>query len=563
MSRPCWRAASCLALAVAVLALDVEAQPLVHHNRDDAELAELRLAQPASAELLQQAGALIHDAKFAEAEPLLARAAAGAPTNFIVARRHCQVLTELGRRTAAVDACNVALKGGHMAMDRLAMVAALMVGPGAPTSRDVAQAVSLAVTAKNLEGQPFGDAALCEIGYRAGDAQMLNDCVAELNRIAPSHYLTKRWNAVVNERSFGSAWLVWLGFAGAALATLAHKLRTRQRGGAGNRGPVAAALLGACLVFTPNLALAQAAPAPAAAGDAPPAVAPAPAADQAPRHVKKDGQWQLSGFPINYDNPEGALPTEAERNKEPLDFGYFLQDLASEGAYAEKRGDYAGAVKFWRALAKAVPDVAMGFRRTCQAYEVLKDRVNGLDYCGSTLNLQGAVLDDYVHYANLMLMKATPLDAAERSDLQNTIKHLRDQGGEGPQLIAETVTCELGVHDQDVKLLDQCTQALVKLKPNEPQTLSFQWSLAMFRHDYVAADELVRRLQATSYKPELIARMAAVTKSENRWWKPFLTDWRYQVSVATLLVVAALGWLSSRKKPTLAQPPTSAAPGVL
>jgi hypothetical protein len=536
------------------------AQPLLHHNRDDAERAELRTTHPDSADLLDRAEPLIRAGKLSEAEPLLAQAATAAPVSFIVARRRCQVLTELGRRSSAIEACNVALKGGHMAMDRLATVAALMTGPAAPSSDRLAEAVTLAITAKNLTGQPFGDAALCEIAYRVGDAQLLKDCAAELNRIAPNHYLTKRWGAVASERSGAAHWLVWLAFAGAALATLAHALRSRQSakralGGA----PVAAALFAACLLLQPKIALAQA-PAEAPAASAGDSASPAPA--QQPRHMKKDGHWQLSRFPINYDNPEATIPTEAERNKEPLDFGYYLQDLASEGAYAEKSGDYAGAVKFWRALAKAVPDVATGFRRSCAAYEVLKDRYHGLDFCGSTLNQQGAVLEDYVHYGNVMLMKPEHLDAAELSDLENTIKHLRGQGGDGPLFIAETLTCELGVHEQDVKRLEPCTQALVKLKPNEPQTLSFLWSLAMFRHDYAAAQDYVDRLKTTSYNPALVARMAASVQSEKRWWKPFLSDWRYQASLLTVLLAAGVGLLSSRKKSSTSSPPTTAAPGV-
>jgi tetratricopeptide (TPR) repeat protein len=321
---------------------------------------------------------------------------------------------------------------------------------------------------------------------------------------------------------------------------------------------VTAALLGGCVFVSPGSAQAQAAAPPAVAVPAPSGAPP----EAAPHNQqKKDGHWQLSRFPINQNNPESKIPTEAERSQEPLDFGYFLQDLASEGAYAEKKGDYASAVKYWRALAKAVPDVATGFRRACRAYEALKDRRNGLDYCGSTLNMPGAELEDYVHYGNMMLMKTTPLDAAELSDFENSIKHLRSQGGDGPLFIAETLTCELGVAQEDVKRLESCTQTIEKLKPNEPQTLSFQWSLAMFRHDYVGARELVGRLQTTTYKPELVARMAAATQAEARWWKPFLTDWRYQLGTLVALLLGAFA-LFSRRKSALPPAPQSTAPGV-
>jgi hypothetical protein len=56
--------------------------------------------------------------------------------------------------------------------------------------------------------------------------------------------------------------------------------------------------------------------------------------------------------------------------------------------------------------------------------------------------------------------------------------------------------------------------------------------------------------------------MATAVQSEKRWWKPFLTDWRYQASVLTVLLATGLGLLSARKKPSASAPPTTAAPGV-
>lgn len=546
-----------LAAALMALAGSAGGETSRLHNRDVEEQTSLKSVAPRAAELLERAEGLVTRGKLTEAEPLLAEAAQAAPTSFLVARRQCQVLSELGRRASAIEACNRALKGGHMAMDRFASVSALMTGPAAPTTREVAQAVLLAMTAKNLTGQPFGDAALCEIAYRLGDAQMLRDCTTELSRIAPAHYLTRRYAGLV-DRTQARFWGVWALLGLGMIGTGLHALRRRRGARRAVTGvAIAATLSGSCLVLTPREALAQeGAPAASAAAPAPSAAVPQP------RKQKSDGHWQLSRFPIDHENPERAIPTEAERNKEPLDFGYFLQDLAAEGAYAEKKGDYAAAVKYWRALAKAVPDTATGFRRACRAYEQLKDRVHGLDFCGSTLNLEGAELEDYLHYGNLMLMKTTALDAAELSDFENTIKHLREQSGDGARYVAETLSCELAVAQQDVKRLEQCTQALEKMKPGETQTLAFAWSLAMFRHDYTGARELVSRLKAAQYKPALLASMEAAIQSESRWYKRFVNDWRYQLGLGTL-VVGLLGWLFSRRKPGIAtQAPPSAAPGV-
>lgn len=541
-----------LACALLGVATASQAEPSRYHNRDDEERAVLRTGAPHVADLLQRAEALIRAGDMEQAEPLLAEAAKTIPDSFVLARRHCQVLTELGRRSSAIEECNRALKGGHMAMDRLASVSALMTGPNPPTTREVAQAVLLATTAKNLTGQPFGEAAMCEIAYRLGDSQMLRDCTTELARIAPNHYLTRRYAALAERWPVG-AWSAWallgLGLAGTGV----HAWRRRRRARRVVSAVAVAASLSGYVLVAPRLAVAEEA-APAAS-----IVVPAPPAEAAPqpKKQKSDGHWQLSRFPVDHDNPEGKIPTEAERNKEPLDFGYFLQDLASEGAYAEKKGDYATAVKYWRALAKAVPDTASGFRRACRAYEHLKDRIHGLDYCGSTLNLQGAELEDYVHYGNLMLMKTTPLDAGELSDFANTIKHLREQPSDGAKFVAETLSCELGVAQEDAKRLEDCTQALEKMKPGDPQTLSFEWSLAMYRHDYSGARELTARLKAANYNPALVARMETSIQAESRWWKRFTNDWRYQGGLAAI-VLALVGFLLSRRKPVVsAAPPES------
>ena len=269
------------------------AQPLLHHNRDDQELAQLRTEYPEAATLFDRAQALIEQGKLSEAEPLLAQAAVTVPLSFMVARRQCQVLAELGQRSRAVDACNRALKSGHMAMDRLATVSALMTGPSAPTGNDVAQAVNLTMAAKNLTGQPFGDAAVCEIGYRLGDAQMLRDCTTELGRTAPHHYLTRRFQAVANMNGQGRYWFVWGLFGFAALGTAAHALRRRASRRTVSTVAVTAALFGGCVLAVPVSAQ--------AAETAPSA---STAAVEAPHNqAKKDGHWQLSRFPINQENP--------------------------------------------------------------------------------------------------------------------------------------------------------------------------------------------------------------------------------------------------------------------
>src|SRR5262245_24065672 len=100
-------------------------------------------------------------------------------------------------------------------------------------------------------------------------------------------------------------------------------------------------LLIASVVWWPSKAGAQEAPA------VPDALAPLP--------------WQLSkAFPIDADNPEARIPTAKQRDRNPLEYGYFLQDLIEGAEQARRAGDHAAVVGYYRAVVKAVPDRAKG-----------------------------------------------------------------------------------------------------------------------------------------------------------------------------------------------------------
>ncbi len=48
--------------------------------------------------------------------------------------------------------------------------------------------------------------------------------------------------------------------------------------------------------------------------------------------------WQLSQkFPINETDPEASVPSPRERDRNPLEFGYLLQDLIEIGAARIRR----------------------------------------------------------------------------------------------------------------------------------------------------------------------------------------------------------------------------------
>lgn len=547
-------AASAAAVCFLVLSEARAGERPLRHTLDERNLERARAVSQQAVDDFLKAEELIRVGKLMEAESLLNQASAAVPKSPILARRHCEVLTELGERERAVAKCRDMMPntGWPTAMDYRAYAGALMSGTKPPTPDEVAVAVRSAAAARQLVGQPFSDAAFCDIAHRLGDDLMFNKCVQALESEAPTHYETMRWASV---KKVHSSWPLLLGWAVMLLgsaATLAHALLRKFR-------PQlllklsGAALLAIGLLSAPRTALAQALPPPEKV----------PVGQPLPEGAKDDDyKWQLSQFRINHDNPEGNLPNTEARNSHPLEFGYLLQDLASEAAYAERRGDDRAALKYWRAIAKAVPDSASGFSKSCKAYYRLGELDSARDYCSRTLNLPGVTAGDYALYGELMTSrpgKPTPLDVA---DVEAVIKHLR--GIEGGAVLAEQVQCQLGIQIEDVTRLEACTKALAKATPNDPQTLIFQWSYAMLRKDFSEAKRLTAAMKKTSAKPEAITKMDQSTAKASALWRRFGWDWRFQLGLGLVFLGGSImllrRWRAARSGSATITPPSPPAP---
>jgi len=531
-----------VAAAFVVLGFQRPARALVRHTVDEQELGSVRAASPAAADAYEAAEVRLRAGDLSGAEKLLATARALSPQSFLLARRECQVLTELGKRDAALTACKVALSGGT-AMDGRALVGALMSGSALARPKDVADAVHEAVNARRLVGQPFSDAAFCEIAYHIGDDAMFSACLSNLEQKAPGYFETARWKAA---RRGAPVWLYWLGWVclGAlALGTLGHAFLRWFRAPAPRVNKVGSAAL---LVLSLGVGLARSAQA-----------APEPAGSAEPKMVEVPMKhFQLSRFPINYDNPESQIPTVAERNENPLEFGYFLQDLSAEAFKAERRSDYRQAVKFWRASAIAVPDEAVAFSHACQVYEILQERDNALEFCGHALNLHGARAADFLRFSELMVEKPGPLTDTEIRDMEAATSHLQQQpDAAGPAAVIE---CQLGVKLEDEKRLAHCTFVLSKTAPDDPHTLTFQWSLAMKRHNYSEARRLLSVMGKTPMLPAALAQLQTATDKEGAWWRRPFVDPRYGLGLVGLIGVA--GVLLFRKRAQLRDAPPGATP---
>ncbi|MES1175760.1 MAG: hypothetical protein ABUL62_15670 [Myxococcales bacterium] len=521
-----------VAALVVVLGWQRSAHAFVRHPLDDRELADAQKEQPAAADAYVKAEALLRTADLEGAEKELARACQLRPLSSLFARRHCQVLTELGKRDEAIKACTAAMTG-MTAMDSRALVGALMSGNALAKPKEIADAMREAANARRLAGQYFGDVAFCEIAHHIGDDAMFTACLAALEKNAPTYFETTRWR---NAHAGTPLWLYWLGWSLLGLVAVSMLAQAfwrwfRAPAPRGRKAGTAAALV---------LAIGA-------------AFSPAAHADESSPPTNEKPHFQLSQFAINYDDPEAKIPTTQERNANALEFGYFLQDLSAEALKAERKKDYRTAVKFWRASAKAVPDEAIAFSRACRDYQILEEREHGMEYCGKALGLHGSTVEDFLRFSELVVSSPLALTDAEAQDLDAAVKHLDAQPD--AQAAAAVVECQLGVKLEDEKRLAHCTSVLAKSAPNDPHTLTFQWSLAMKRHDYSGARVLLAAMAKSAMTPEAISRLQAATDEAAKWWKRPFTDPRYGFGLLALTGLGAL--LVFRKRAQLRSAPVA------
>jgi tetratricopeptide (TPR) repeat protein len=453
---------------------------------DAARVAAISLQAPHAAELLQQGEGLAARGSLEEALRVFRQGRAEDPVDAgFFLRRECETLTTLGRRDEAKVACWSSLQNERTPATIAATVRALVAGPQVPSFGDVGQALLLlrVERSKSLAPQPRLIAAMCDVAESIGDANMLQRCTEDLERVAPQYPPAARARAALD--AMCPPWRFWTGWLAIALAcaiTLADAVRRLLRRSRTGRGPARAAA--AVLVL---LSL---------GGRVGPARAELPPAPP---------QALLSEWAVDDKDPEAHVPPPEQFNRDPLQGGYWLQDILLKADLASKHGDHEAAIKYYRALFKAVPTKATSLSRLCTEYELVGDLASATAACAQALTLDGLTVNDYVHYVHLMLRKPGPLSPTETLAVSNVIQHMRenDVGAEA----ADTLDCELAVRVSDTPRLKTCTAALVAKDPSNPKTIAFAWALAMQQSDYRQARRLLDQAKAAGMGDDRIKAM--------------------------------------------------------
>ena len=238
------------------------------------------------------------------------------------------------------------------------------------------------------------------------------------------------------------------------------------------------------------------------------------AADPAPPALRNAGQLSTL-FSINERDPESTVPTPKQRDGNPLEFGYFVQDLLAKAEIATKKQDHQAAIRTYRALAIAVPDRATAWSKLCEAYEIVQDRGRALGACKYALDREGATLADYQRFVRVMVKNPGDLSPEERTLVNEVLAHLDQQ----PDLAipAAHLRCESAIKMKDEAAMGSCTAALAKVAPEDAKTIVFQWSYAVMRGDRAEAARLVGRAKLAGVTVDGVAQMASVTVSERSW----------------------------------------------
>lgn len=260
-----------------------------------------------------------------------------------------------------------------------------------------------------------------------------------------------------------------------------------------------------------------------------------------------------TAFTINDADPESSVPSPQAAMKRPLDMGYHIMMLSERAEKAYSGGDYPAAIRYYRALQKAVPDMSLPRRKLCRAYEAIGEMPKAIEACRDALGLNGTTVEDSERYVQLVLERAGSLGAREVADVESISAHLeKELGAERGPAVAKKMQCQLAVRTNDAARLETCTTELNELRPNDPETLVFAWTLSLMKGDLAKAERLIQRARDAQLPAPAVTKLEAALKAERDkrapWWVHKLRDTRLQLIAGTAVALAALAMFLTRKR---------------
>ena len=255
-----------------------------------------------------------------------------------------------------------------------------------------------------------------------------------------------------------------------------------------------------------------------------------------------------SQFKINHEDPEASVPSIAARNAKPLEFGYYLQDLATFAEAAAKAGDHHAEARYYQAFAKAVPDASGPFSKLCAALEAGGEHNKAIAACRDTLGRKGVEFKDYARFVRMVLAKPVPMTAADVEDVTKIVEHL--QKSPETRIAGTHLQCKYALHAEDLPTLRRCAAALAEVAPRDPKTITFEWALAVREGDQPRARRLIGLAKLVGVQDVALARMEEATTKLGSAWRRWILNRRALLAAAVLVAFGATTFVLVRRRRT-------------
>jgi hypothetical protein len=308
-------------------------------------------------------------------------------------------------------------------------------------------------------------------------------------------------------------------------------------------------------------------------------------------------------YQVDDENPVKSVPSPEQRDADPIEFGYFIQDLIARAEGAFQKKEWERSVKYYEALARTIPDAAVSYSRLCVGYAELGKVEIAAANCGRAVQLSGAKVLDHLRFVGLTLKKPT-FTAKDAEDAEASLAHLRahvaskappkvlradssaapsvsterskeeikreflalrerraleDLGAREPEpkndgalaTEVEVFACKVGIRLRDAARLDRCLAALKEQKTNPALLLPFEWASALIRKDELQATALIERAKSHGLPASAIQAMQA--EQENTFAPAGILGLFKRapmvpvLSLVGLLAVAGIGWFGVKR----------------